>query len=80
MKDAVDTVEVGRLAREVEALHGCSGRGRVPLLLGGVVVVVERVDAGDLVAGGGERGGEMRADEARSPGDEIPAHCFGFIP
>lgn len=45
--------------------------GRVLLLQRRVVVVVERVDADDLVAGGVECLAQMRPDEAGGSGDEV---------
>jgi hypothetical protein len=77
MEDAVHAGEVERLRGEVEAPH--VDPLRVPLLLGGVVVVREGVDAGDVVPGCEQRVGEMRADEARGPRDEVTSYR-GTIP
>ena len=71
MEDAVGALE-DRLERrlgEIELEH--VERGRVPLLARALVVVGVRVDGDDLMPGGKQRLGQMRADEARRPGDDV---------
>ena len=76
MEDAVDAVQVERVLDEVEATH--VERGGVLLLQLRVVVVRERVDADDLVAGGEQPLGEMGADETGRACDEC-SHRFATI-
>ena len=76
MEDAVDAVEVEHLVGEVELPD--VEPPRVLLLLRAVIGAREAVDADDVVARLDERAGELRADEARRAGDEIPHR--GTIP
>ncbi len=78
VEDAVDAVEPEILRREVDALD--VERRRVLLLQRDVVVVGEAIDCPDVVASSRERLGEVRADEARRAGDDVPhsAGASGF--
>ena len=69
MEDAVHAVQVERLLGEVEPEH--VDAGRVPLLLGRVVVVGEAVHPDHLVAGREERLGQVGADEAGRARDDV---------
>ena len=61
----------GRGRRVTRSASSTSSSRAFSRLRAGVVVVRERVDADDLVPGGGERSREVRADEARGAGDDV---------
>jgi len=69
VEDAVDAVEIELVLREVEPAH--VEPTRIPLFLGEVVVVREAVDADNVVSRLAERLGEVRANEAGGPRDDV---------
>ena len=70
VEHTVEAGEVERILGEVEP--GDVEPARVRLLQSGVVIVGKAVDAERVVARGEQRVHQVRADEARGAGDDVP--------